>query len=120
MGARDRQWRNLVLMNTKAQRICRYRFAVDVSQGIVGRITLWSDGSQPIGEIVGLETGQHLPPPRIAGDLSHATTFVGADALPALVDVLRHEKDVFMCIDNAPPGFVTIKAGMVEMQVGSR
>jgi len=103
-------------MTIKAHHICRYQFAVDISQGIVGRITLWGEGSQPVGEIVGLETGQHMPPPRITGDLSHATTFVGADALPTLVDVLRHEKDVFMRIDNTPPGFVTIKAGVVELQ----
>ena len=34
-----------------------------------------------------------------------------ADALPALVGMLRHEKNVYLNIDDTPPGFVTIEAG---------
>ena len=101
-------------MTTQTHLISRYRFVMDVSQGAVSRITLWGEKDALIGEIAGLETGRPLPSPkfkRAGSEFSHVTTFVHADALPALVGMLRHEKNVYLNIDDTPPGFVTIEAG---------
>jgi hypothetical protein len=96
-------------MSTAQHRIARYHYAVDVTQDGLGRLTLWDAQGRQVAELACLEDGAVLPPPRIEPDLSHAAAFVHAGAMPALLDLLRHHGHVCLCLDNAPPGFVSFE-----------
>lgn len=97
-----------LLMATRRHRIVRYHLSIDVAQGGVPRLEAWGAADRKVADLGCLDNGTSLPAPRIAPDLSSATAFIHAGALPALLDLLRHETAV-LCLDDTAPGFVTFE-----------
>lgn len=94
-------------MADRKHRIARYDYALEAGSGY-GRLSLWDEGGQLVGEIAFLEAGRTLPGPRIDGDLAHGAGFMPIERLVPLVDMLRHEHPVFLTLDDQPPGFLTL------------
>jgi hypothetical protein len=97
-------------MTQRRHPIARYHYAIDVSAGGARRLTLWDGGGKQIGDIGCLDDGVLLPAPRISGDLSSVAAFVHASGMPALLDLLRNERGAVLCLDDAPPGFISLEA----------
>lgn len=96
-------------MTTRRHAIARYHYAIDVSAGGTGRLTLWDREGNRVGVIGCLDDNAMLPPPRFAADLSSVAAFIHASRMPALLDMLRHERGAALCLDATAPGFATFE-----------
>jgi hypothetical protein len=96
-------------VSQRSHLIARYHYAIDVSAGAAGRLTLWDATGAKVGDIACLDEPAPLPAPRFAADLSSVAAFVRPSGMPGLLDMLRNERGTALCLDDAPPGFVTFE-----------
>ncbi len=97
-------------MAFKTHEITRYNYSFSSSGGGVATMQLWHDQTEVV-RINFIDEDAVLPPPAIGGDLETAVAVYRRSALPALVDMLRHEKPVKATINDQPPGFVFVHIG---------
>ena len=100
---------DVLLMTTRRHIIARYHYAIDVSAGGTGSLTLWDGEGNRIGVIGCLDENTLLPPPRLAADLLSVAAFIHSSRMPALLDMLRHERGTALCLDDTAPGFATFE-----------
>jgi hypothetical protein len=95
-------------MAARRHRIARYEYSFDAGLGGAARLTLWGDDGAKLADIGFMEPQGAIPQPRVARDSGYAAAFMRLDALPPLIDMLRHEGPVFLTLDGEAPGDVLI------------
>jgi hypothetical protein len=98
-------------MTSKTHAVSRYCYGIDLRSGIASGLQLWGpEGTQRL-RIHFVPDTVDPPTPMLAPDLEWATLHLRDAALPVLLDMLRHEDQVRVTMDDRAPGYVLVHTG---------
>ncbi|MGL4230036.1 MAG: hypothetical protein ACRDAM_07105 [Casimicrobium sp.] len=95
-------------MPTRTYEIKTYKPVFDAALGYITKIALIDREGIVRCDVAVLEGSSRSYEPRVNGNLESAAAFVNAQALPQLLDFLRHESNLKLTLDDTPPGDVRI------------
>lgn len=104
-------------MALKVQEIKNYYYSFDARTGGPGRLQLLGVAGK-VADIDFVDENSPVPAPTFLPDLSQARIYFKRSMLPALIDMLRHEKPVSITINDLSPGFVVIHTGIEPVGEG--